>query len=155
LSQEDWGNVSSWMNRHRSASAVRVPKLFVRASLSKLQEPEGLQDRDDLARLENRQMAHPQRTVIVCVPTNSAPNFGSPSSRSISRTSWRFLFNSSNVAAWLCAPGNPGTYPTYSRVSGHCSTTAVYVFIPDASHCKPNLRNYRVSLEFIIVGGHK
>ncbi len=44
-------------------------------------------------------------------------------------TSSKFRFNSSNDAPCVCAPENPGTYPTYSPVSGHFSTTAVNDFI--------------------------
>ena len=65
------------------------------------------------------------QATTVWMPTNSASRLGSPSSSRRAMTSFKLRFNSSSVSAWLWAPGKPGTYPTYSPVSGSRSTTAV------------------------------
>ena len=68
-------------------------------------------------------------TIATCVPTNSDSSLGLTSSKSISIIFRRFLFRSSSVLPWECAPGNSGTYPMYRPVSGHLSTMAVYLII--------------------------
>ena len=66
-----------------------------------------------------------QRTLMSCVPTNSASTAGSPSSSSMAVTSLRLAFSSSRDSAWLWAQGKPRTNPTYRLVSWLRSTTAV------------------------------
>src|SRR5437667_6815383 len=64
------------------------------------------------------------------MPTNSASSCGSPSSRRRAITSFRLRLSSSSVSPWLWAPGKPGTYPTYTPVSGSRSTTSTTLFTP-------------------------
>ena len=67
---------------------------------------------DPFAQMRMQQSLADQATTTVWVPTYSPSGTGSPSSRSIATTSLRFSLSSSMVSPWLCAPGNPGTYPT-------------------------------------------
>ena len=57
----------------------------------------------------DRQTPHRQATCMVLTSTNSASRTGSPSSSSISMTSWRLSCSSARSAPWVCAPGQPGT----------------------------------------------
>lgn len=45
-------------------------------------------------------------------------------------TSCILAFSSSSVLPWECAPGKPGTYPTYVPVSGQRSMMAVKFLMP-------------------------
>src|SRR5271157_4480858 len=117
------------MEGHRCTSPVFMTVLLVRASLPHLLKSKTLKDSNNFSWLEDLGYAHNQATTTFCVPMNSPSNLGSPSSSSISMTSLRFSFNSSSVSACECAPGNPGTKPTYSPVSEHFSITAVKVFL--------------------------
>lgn len=63
--------------------------------------------------VDNRQPRH-TATSICWSPTNRGRSSASFPNSSIhsSRTSFMFFWSSSRVAAWLCAPGIPGTIPT-------------------------------------------
>ena len=58
------------------------------------------------------ELTRDQATISSSVPMNSACISGSPSSSNIEMTSLRFSLRSARSSPWLCAPGNPGTYPT-------------------------------------------
>jgi len=120
------------MKWNAGPASVGVPILFVRSFLANRRKAEPLEDCCHFHRLEDWVLSHCQASITVWVPTNSETNGGSPSSSSISMTSRRLLWSSSNVSACVCAPGNPGTCATYRPVSGHFSTTAVKILI-----CKP------------------
>ena len=109
LLQQDGRNVSAGMERDCRSPTVGMTKLLVGTPLPDFDETKTLEDGDNFFRLEYRQGTHNYTTMTLCVPTNSVSNFGSPSSRSISMTSFRFRFSSSSVSAWEWAPGNPGT----------------------------------------------
>jgi hypothetical protein len=65
-------------------------------------------------------------TSICWSPTNRGRSSSVPpnSSRQSSNTSLRLVCSSSREAPCVCAPGMPGTIPTYSLVSGSHSTYA-------------------------------
>lgn len=107
LPGETRGDIATLVEWNRRRSAVWMPKLLVRSALSNFREAKCKQDRNDLARLQNRDVTH-YATRTVCVPTNSDCSIGSPSSSSIAMTSSRFARNSSSVAPCECAPGQPG-----------------------------------------------
>ena len=63
-----------------------------------------------LSGFENRRRTHAQAGTEICwSPTKSLSKAGSPSSRSMAMTSWRFACSSSRLSPWLWAPGKPGT----------------------------------------------
>jgi hypothetical protein len=51
-------DVPSTVHRHRRGASIGVPELLVRTALPHLREPEGLKDRDDLARAEDGYVTH-------------------------------------------------------------------------------------------------
>ena len=51
-------DVSAAVKGHRGTPAVRMAILPMRTTLSNFGEPKPLQDRDDLARFEHRDIAH-------------------------------------------------------------------------------------------------
>jgi hypothetical protein len=71
------------MIRDGRLATVRMSKLSMRTALPNLFEAESFENPHNFARLENRKPSHIIYTVTVCVPINSASNFGSPSSNSI------------------------------------------------------------------------
>ncbi len=133
LSQQRRRDVSSLMKRNRRTPAVIPSILDVRTTLTNRDKTQPLQNPADLPGLQYRNRSHGQETTTFCVPTNSASNSGSPSSRSMAITSLRLPLSSSWDSAWECAPGNPGTYPTSKPVTGSRSTTAVKVRTPLSS----------------------
>lgn len=58
LAQQNRRDISSGMHGNGCASAIRVPKLLVRAPLANLSKAQCFQDRDDLARSENPRPVH-------------------------------------------------------------------------------------------------
>jgi hypothetical protein len=58
LAKQRRGDVSASVKGHRSAPAVRMAILPMRTTLPNFGEPKPLQDRDDLARFEDRSIAH-------------------------------------------------------------------------------------------------
>ena len=59
--QQEWRNVSAGVEGYGGTSSVRMTELLVRPALPDLRKAETLQDRDDLARLEYRQIRHDSR----------------------------------------------------------------------------------------------
>ena len=59
--QKEWRDVSTGVEGDGGTSAVRMTALLVRPALPDLGKVETLQDRDDLARLEHRQLCHDSR----------------------------------------------------------------------------------------------
>ena len=58
LAQQYWREIASHMKGHGSAPALSMPKLLMRAALTGLLKPQGLQDRNHLARLQNWNATH-------------------------------------------------------------------------------------------------
>ena len=133
LTEKNGGNVSGTVIRYGCLSPVGMTELTVRSSLTNLFKPKTSKNSDDFFRFQDRKRSH-DYTMTAWVPTNSASSLGSPSSKSICRTSWRFACNSSSVSPWECAPGKPGTYPVYSFVSGQRSIMAVNVLMMPLYH---------------------
>ena len=88
LAQQGGGDVATGVVGDRSSPAVGVTILLVRSSLPDLDEAQLLQEGRNLPRLQRGQLAH-YATLMVCTPTNSDSNLGSPSSSSMATTSWR------------------------------------------------------------------
>ena len=101
--------MSRFVQRHRRAASVCVAVLNVRTALAHGGETQHLQQPANFAGFEDRDVSHRQATATLCVPTNSASSFGSPSSSSMATTSRRLAFSSSKDSACECAPGKPGT----------------------------------------------
>lgn len=72
LSEERWRNVATAMERNRGGSPIEVPELLVRAALPNLEEPERLEEGNNLSRLQNRERAQAQATCTLRTSTNSA-----------------------------------------------------------------------------------
>jgi hypothetical protein len=87
LAEQSRRYVTPRVKRDGRSSAIRVPVLPVRASLTRFHEPEPLEGPGHLAWLQDGNRTHTYATWMTCTPTNSASSFGSPSSRSISATS--------------------------------------------------------------------
>src|SRR5580704_19320087 len=96
LPQKHRRNVATRVKWDRRSATVSMPELAMRTALSHFDEAESFQNSNDIARLEDWNVAHAP-VATDCVPTNSASSFGSPSSNSISITSRKFRFNSSSV----------------------------------------------------------
>lgn len=62
LAQQCRRDIASGVKRNRGAPSVGMAKLFVRATLPHLGETVSLQKADDLARLQNWDVAHSQAT---------------------------------------------------------------------------------------------
>jgi len=88
--QECGRDVSAYMEGDSRATAIRVPVLPLGTATSHLGETKPEQERCDLARPEDRDCIPAQGTRMVWTHPNSDSSFGSPSSRSISTTFWRF-----------------------------------------------------------------
>lgn len=87
LAEEDRRNITTAMERYRRAASIGMPVLAMRPTLTDFDEPQSFQQRHHLARLEDWDGARHYDTWIVWIPTNSDSSLGSPSSRSIPRTS--------------------------------------------------------------------
>lgn len=134
LPQQGRSDVPSFVHGNGGASAIGMPVLDVRATLSNGDETLAFQKAANFRGFENRERTHDQATATFCVPTNSASSLGSPSSRSIEMTSRKLALSSSNESACECAPGKPGTYPTSNPVTASRSTTAVNDFMSPFFH---------------------
>lgn len=124
------GLVVAWMMGHGRRSAIRMTVKHVAAFLPGIFETQSKQDLLHGLAVNDGQSAHPA-TSICCKPINRG-RFSPASrysSRHNSRTSFRFFCSSSKLFPWMCAPGIPGTNPTYSLVSGSHSKYAVKVLI--------------------------
>lgn len=62
LSEHDRRDVTPGMKRHRRHAPIAMSKLLVRASLADLHESEPDQDGDDVAWLQDRNVAHAYAT---------------------------------------------------------------------------------------------
>lgn len=58
LPQQDWRDISSWMDGHGRAPAVLMPELLVRPTLTNLDETKRFEDRNDLTGLQDRNSSH-------------------------------------------------------------------------------------------------
>ena len=87
LAKKDRRDVAAGVKWESRASPVRVPVLFVRPALSDFRKAEPIEYSGNFAGTEYRNAAHDYATTTLCVPTNSASNSGSPSSRSMDTTS--------------------------------------------------------------------
>lgn len=125
LPEERGGDVAFCIERYRCPASIRVTVLSVRAALPDYLKAQGQKAHRDFSGLEDGNLSDLYATRTVWMPTNSDSMRGSPSSRSISIASWRFDCSSSSVAPWLCAPGHPGTEPTYNPVSPSRSITTL------------------------------
>ena len=127
---EQWrSNVATFVEGNRGAASICMAILNVRTALPHSDKAQPLQKAANLSGFQDGNRSHAQATAKFCVPTNSASNWGSPSSNNIATTSRKLTFNSSSDSACECAPGNPGTYPTSSPVTESRSTMAVKFFI--------------------------
>src|SRR3990172_5346319 len=95
LPQQRWRDVTPRVEGDSRSAPVGMPVLLMGPALTDADKPQPPQQRDDFARPEDGDRAHAYATRIVWIPTNSDSSFGSPSSRSISTTSWRFRRSSS------------------------------------------------------------
>jgi len=134
------GQVIPWMMRQRRRAPIGMSVKYMASFLSDHNKSKPKQDLFHLLAIDNGKSAHPA-TSICWSPINRGRS--SPavrySSRHNSRTSFRFFCNSSKLFPWVCAPGIPGTKPTYSLVSGSHSRYAVNVLIQHLRLCR-NLR---------------
>ena len=131
------GQVIPRMMRQRSRAPIGMSVKYMASFLSYHSKSKPKQDLFHLLAIDNGKSAHPA-TSICWSPINrgrSSPAFRY-SSRHNSRTSFRFFCNSSKLFPWVCAPGIPGTKPTYNFVSGSHSKYAVNVFIQHLRLCK-------------------
>ena len=96
----------------------------MRSALPYLNEPQGTQDRDDLSGFEDRNFPHLLRDRDVVHPNKFGFKIRFTILQSMAITSCKFTFSWSSVAPCEWAPGNPGTHPTNSPVSGSRSITA-------------------------------
>jgi hypothetical protein len=101
LTEQRRRDILALVERNRSSSTVGMPVLPVRSSLTRLNEPQPSEKGNHFPRLQDWDRSHGYPTWIVWIPTNSDSSFGSPSSRSISRTSCRFRWSSSRLVPWL------------------------------------------------------
>ena len=90
LAQQCGRDVPSTVKRHRRTTTVGMTHLLLRAALPNFNESPTLQQLQDFARLRTGTGPTCQATWTFRTPMNSDSRFGSPSSRSIASTSWRF-----------------------------------------------------------------
>ena len=131
------GQVIPRMMRQRSRASIGMSIKYMASFLSNHSKSKPKQDLFHLLAIDDGKSAHPA-TSICWSPINrgrSSPAVRD-SSRHNSRTSFRFFCNSSKLFPWVCAPGIPGTKPTYSLVSGSHSRYAVNVLIQHLPLCK-------------------
>jgi hypothetical protein len=131
------GQVIPRMMRQRRRTPIGVSVKYMASFLSHHSESKSKQDLFHPLAIDDGKPAHPG-TSICWSPINrgrSSPAFWY-SSRHNSRTSFRFFCNSSKLLPCVCAPGIPGTKPTYSLVSGSHSKYAVNVFMQHLHLCK-------------------
>ena len=131
------GQVIPRMMRQRSRVSIGMSVKDMASFLSYHSKSNPKQDLFHLLAIDDGKSAHPA-TSICWSPINrgrSSPSFRY-SSRHNSRTSFRFFCNSSKLLPCVCAPGIPGTKPTYSLVSGSHSRYAVNVLIQHLRLCK-------------------
>ena len=131
------GQVIPRMMRQRRRAPIGMPVKYMASFLSYHSKSKPKQDLFHPLAIDNGKSAHPA-TSICWSPINrgrSSPAFRH-SSRHNSRTSFRFFCNSSKLVPCVCAPGIPGTKPTYNFVSGSHSRYAVNVLIQHLHLCK-------------------
>ena len=129
--------VIPWMIRQRRRAPIGMSVKYMASFLSYQSKSKSKQDLFHPLAIDNGKLAHPA-TSICWSPINcgkSSPSFRY-SSRHNSRTSFKFFCNSSKLFPCVCAPGIPGTKPTYNFVSGSHSKYAVNVFIQHLRLCK-------------------
>ena len=125
------------MMRQRRRPPIGMSAKYMASFLSYHSESKPKQDLFHPLAIDDGKPAHPA-TSICWSPINrgrSSPAFWY-SSRHNSRTSFKFFCNSSKLFPCVCAPGIPGTKPTYNFVSGSHSKYAVNVFIQHLHLCK-------------------
>lgn len=131
------GQVIPRMMRQRSRAPIGMSVKYMASFLSYHSKSKPKQDLFHPLAIDDGKPAHPA-TSICWSPMNrgrSSPAFRY-SSRHTSRTSFRFLCNSSKLFPCVCAPGIPGTKPTYNFDSGSHSKYAVNVFMQHLHLCK-------------------
>jgi hypothetical protein len=124
------GQVIPRMMRQRRRAPIGMSVKYMASFLSYHSKSKPKQDLFHPLAIDNGKPAHPA-TSICWSPINrgrSSPALRD-SSRHNSRTSFRLFCSSSKVFPCVCAPGIPGTKPTYSLVSGSHSKYAVNVFM--------------------------
>ena len=113
------GQVIPRMMRQRRRASIGMSVKYMASFLSHHRKSKSKQDLFHLLAINDGKPTHPA-TSICWSPINRGRS--SPvlfdSSRHNSRTSFRFCCNSSKLLPWVCAPGIPGTKPTYNFVSG-------------------------------------
>ena len=129
LPQQRGRDVASAVERNGRASTIRVAELFVRAFLPNLDEAQTLEKGDDLTRFQRGQRAH-LRDPDGLDRHELGLEFRLPILEEHATTSCRFACSSSSDSPWLCAPGQPGTWPTNRPVSGSRSMTTLKVRMP-------------------------
>lgn len=129
FTNQERGLVVAWMMGHGRRSPIRMTVKHVAAFLPGVFETQSKQDLLHGLAVNDGQSAHPA-TSICCKPINRGRFSPSRySSRHNSRTSFRYFCSSSKLFPWVCAPGIPGTNPTYSLVSRSHSKYAVKVLL--------------------------
>ena len=131
------GQVIPRMMRQRRRASIGMSVKYMASFLSDHSKSKSKQDLFHPLAIDDGKPAHPA-TSICWSPINrgrSSPAFRY-SSRHNSRTSFRFFCNSSKLFPCVCAPGIPGTKPTYNFVSGSHSKYAVNVLIQHLRLCK-------------------
>lgn len=90
LPEQRWGDVAAGVKRDCCFAPIGMTVLSVGAALSDFLEAEREKESGGLSGLEDGDRPYVYATRTVWMPTNSDSICGSPSSRSISMTSWRF-----------------------------------------------------------------
>jgi hypothetical protein len=124
------GQVIPRMMRQRRRASIGMSVKYMASFLSHYRKSKPKQNLFHSLAIDDGKPTHPA-TSICWSPINrgrSSPAFRD-SSRHNSRTSFRFFCNSSKLFPCVCAPGIPGTKPTYNLVSGSHSRYAVNVLI--------------------------
>jgi hypothetical protein len=89
LTQKNGRDVPPRMAGNCGAPPVRVAELLMASLLASLGKPKTFEDGNDFRWLQYGTGSYVQATAMLWVPTNSVSSSGSPSSRSISTTSFR------------------------------------------------------------------
>ena len=115
---------------HRRRASIRMTVQHVASFLPHHDKSKPKQDLFHLLAIHDGKSAHPATSICWSpIKRGRSSPVARDSSRHNCRTSFRLFCNSSKLLPCVCAPGIPGTKPTYSLVSGSHSRYAVNVFI--------------------------
>src|SRR5205823_5439463 len=89
LPQQRRRDVAAFVHWNGGAASVGMAILDVRTALAHIVETQPFEQATNFDGFKDGNRTHTQATAMLCVPTNSASNFGSPSSSSMAITSRR------------------------------------------------------------------